>query len=426
MEVKTKQDRIVKLAEEHAGEALVSIHHNIDEKWLKTAYESLPWDKAPGADEVTKAEYGERLDENLTELLRQVRTRTYRAPAVKRVEIAKGTSGEKRKLGLPSFEDKVLQKSFVMLVDGIFEREFHDFSYGFRRGKSAHDAVKDLWEKLGWTGKWIIDLDIQKFFDTIDHMKLREMFSKRIKDGVLNKLVLGWLKAGVMKEGIWETSGTGTPQGGIVSPLLANLYLHEVLDTWFVTEVQHRLKGKSGMVRYADDAVLYFEREEDAERVMEVLGKRLEKFGLKLHPEKTHLQNFEKPEGREKKETFDFLGFTYYWGKSRKGKRIIKLKTSRKKLPLKLRSLKEWLKKNRHISRQEQHEKLSAKLRGLYNYYGVSYNVKSLMTMLYEATKMWRKSLKRTSRRRKLSWKKFRNYLEVHPLPKPRIMHKFF
>ncbi len=424
--VKPKLNRIAELARKYRDEPIQSIHHHMDRWWLEDAYHQLKANKAAGIDKVTKEEYGENLAENLEDLITRVRSQTYRAPAVKRVEIPKPGSDELRPLGIPSFEDKVLQKGFVMLVEPVFEEMFYEFSYGFRPGKSQHEAIHTLFKDLGWRGGWVIDLDIRRFFDTIDHRHMREFFSKRITDGVLNTLVLGWLKAGTVKNGAWEASEEGTPQGGNVSPLLANLYLHEVLDDWFVKEVQPRLKSNGGMVRYADDAVMYFDRKEDAERVLAALGKRLDRYGLELHPEKTRLLDFTQPRGGDKQSTFSFLGFTYYWGKSRSGKRVIKLKTESKRQTAKKKALTDWIKENRHLPRAEQHQILSAKLRGLYHYYGVSDNIGSLYTLSFHARIAWRKWLNRTGRKRDMSWRQFNFYLAAHPLPEPKVYHPLY
>lgn len=425
--VTPKPNRIAELARKYRDEPLKSIHQYMDRWWLEDAFHQLNAKKAPGIDRVTKDQYGENLAVNLEDLINRVRSRTYRAPAVKRVEIPKPGSDELRPLGIPSFEDKVLQKGFVMLVEPVFEDIFYSFSYGFRPGKSAHQAIQYLFKELGWDGKWVIDLDIRKFFDTIEHQHMLEFFSKRIKDGVLNGLVLGWLKAGIVQDGRWKATEEGTPQGGNVSPLLANLYLHVVLDDWFAKEVQPRLRGNSGMVRYADDAVLYFDRKEDAERVMKVLHKRLEKFGLQLHPEKTRLIDFTTAQAKDRKRsTFNFLGFTFYWGKSRRGKPVIKLKTEKKRKIGKKAALTDWIKANRHLPRSDQHQMLRAKLRGLYQYYGVSDNINVLHSLRRHVLFTWRKWLNRTGRNAPMSWKKFNFYLEAHPLPMPKVYHRLY
>ena len=298
---------IANLAEHFAGRALESIHHKLDKWLLSEAHRQLKARKAPGIDGVTKTEYATGLSERLDDLVNRVRSLTYRAPPVRHVEIPK-PDGSTRPLGIPTYEDKVLQKAFVLLVEPVFEREFRDCSYGYRKGHNCHQAIRAVDRAIGSGCHWIIELDIRNYFGSIPHQPLREMFRRRIKDGVLNRLILGWLKAGVLREGEWEKSEYGTPQGGIVSPLLANLYLHEVLDVWFEDEVKPRLKGPAQLVRYADDAVLCFQHEEDATRVLEVLGKRLAKYGLTLHPDKTRLVDYRKPPqggGKEGSKTTD-------------------------------------------------------------------------------------------------------------------------
>jgi group II intron reverse transcriptase/maturase len=428
--VKTVRHRIATLAEHHASEGLTSIHHYLDKWWMAEAYRQIAAGKAPGIDGVTKAEYGEGLSHRLEDLVNRVRSRSYKAPPVKRAQIPKG-NGEYRNLGLPTLEDKVLQKSFVMLVEPIFEREFYDCSYGFRAGRNPHQAVKALHKKVGDRRMhWVIDLDLRKYFDTIPHLKLREMFSRRIRDGVLNKLVLGWLKAGVLHEEQVTTSKEGTPQGGIVSPLLSNLYLHEVLDDWFVREVQPRMKGAAQMVRYADDAVLCFEQEEDAKRVLAVLGKRMAKYGLKLHPEKTKLVDFRPPQWGQRKGrgSFSFLGFCFYWGRSRKGRAIVKLKTAKERWTRTAKTQGEWLRRNRHQPVATQHAQLSVKLRGHFQYFGVTFNSRAPRNLVEEVKKRWRVCLNRRGGRKGWSWERFASLLVTYPypLPRPRIIHHLF
>lgn len=411
------RNRIAELAERYKGEALSSIHHYLDMNVLMWSYLELDPKKSAGVDGVTKEEYGKNLTENLTELLNQVKGCTYIAPPVRRVEIPKG-NGETRPLGIKSFEDKVLEKAITFLIEPIFEREFLGISYGFRPGKSPHDALRALDKGLSWEGKWVIDLDIRKFFDRIPHDKLMESFSKRIGDGVLKYIVTGWLKAGTMKGKSYEKSTQGTPQGGIISPLLANLYLHDALDTWFEEVVKERMKGTCGMVRYADDAILYFEEERDAKRVMKVLGKRLGKYGLELHPEKTKLLDYRRPQSLKRGSrgpSFDFLGFTNYWGRSRFGYTVKKVKTSSKKMQMKLNEMYSWLKKMRHEPRWKQKEKLRMKLRGILNYQAVSGNMKSLYAFLNQTVRMWYKWLNRRGGAR-MSWARFKEYLEKEPL----------
>jgi group II intron reverse transcriptase/maturase len=392
------------------------------------AYRRLKPNKAPGIDGVSKAEYGEGLSQRLEDLVNRVRSRTYRAPPVKRVEIPKG-NGEFRPLGLLNLEDKVLQKGFVMLVEPVFEREFYDCSHGFRPRRSPHQAIKALWRHVVEEGMhWVIDLDLRKYFDTIPHHLLREMFGRRIRDGILNKLVLGWLKAGVFHEEEVTISDTGTPQGGIVSPLLSNLYLHEVLDHWFAQEVQPRMRGAAQMARFADDAVLCFQRKEDAQRVLAVMGKRMAKYGLTLHPEKTKLVDFRPPQWGQSKGrgSFDFLGFCFHWALTRKGRAVVKFKTARERFTRKVKELSEWLRDNRHEPVVEQHAQLSAKIRGHLQYYGVSFNSKALGNFVCEVRRRWRRWLARRGGKTYWSWKRMESFLTTFPLPTPRIIHNLF
>jgi len=275
---------------------------------------------------------------------------------------------------------------------------------------------------------WVIDLDLRKYFDTIPHLPLREMFRRRIRDGVLNKLVLGWLKAGVLHEGKVTISEAGTPQGGIVSPLLSNLYLHEVLDDWFVREVQPGLKGAARVVRFADDAVICFRHKEDAERVLGQLEERMRRYGLKLHPEKTKLVDFRPPTGGQGKGagSFNSLGFCFYWGRTRGGRAVVKLKTARDRLMRKIKATGEWLRDHRHEPVAEQHAQLSAKIRGHLQYYGVSFNSKSLWSFVNEVSRRWWRWLARRGGKRYWSWERMESFLATYPLPSPRIIHRLY
>jgi group II intron reverse transcriptase/maturase len=285
--VLTKRHRIAEIASKLPNERLVSLSQHIDIWWLYTAFVRTRKDGAKGIDGQTAEDYQAHLRENLESLVERVKSGSYKAPPVRRVYIPKGSGNEKRPIGIPTFEDKVLQRALVMVLEPIYEQSFHDFSYGFRPGKNQHQALERLWCGLMENkGGWVIDLDIRKFFDTLDHTVLREILDKRIGDGVVRRLIDKWLKAGVMEAGELSYREEGTPQGGVISPMLSNIYLHEVLDEWFVREVQPRMKGKSFMVRFADDAVLGFETKADAERVMAVLPKRFAKYGLTGHPEK--------------------------------------------------------------------------------------------------------------------------------------------
>jgi group II intron reverse transcriptase/maturase len=275
-------------------------------------------------------------------------------------------------------------------------------------------------------GGWVIEVDIRKYFDCVDHGKLGEIVRERIRDGEILRLIGKWLNAGVLEEGRKTLPEAGTPQGGVISPMLANIYLHKVLDLWFEKEVQPRLQGQAFLVRYADDAVLSFASERDAKRVMEILPKRFEKYGLKLHPDKTRLLEFKPPFSGKRRETFDFLGWTHYWGKTRKGQWMMKHKTMRARLSRALKRMNQWMKLVRHREIEQQQEALKEKLMGHYNYYGISGNSKALKSFYYQTERLWRKWLGRRSQRAKRSWEWFAQLLRSNPLPQPRIKVRLY
>jgi len=425
----TKRQRIAKAAEKYAGESLSSLAHFIDVPWLYCAYEWTRKDGAVGIDGVTSAEYEVGLMGKLQNLENLLKSGEYRAPPVKRVNIPKaGSRTEKRPIGIPTYEDKILQRAIAMVLEPIFEREFYDFSYGFRPKKSAHHALERLWkESMGMNGGYVIDMDISKYFDTIDHKLLREMLSRRVSDGVITRVIGKWLNAGVMDGDKRLYPGKGTPQGGVISPLLSNLFLHEVLDDWFVRTVKPRLRGKASMVRYADDAVIMCELKEDADRIYKVLGLRFGKYGLKIHPEKTRLLDFRKPgkEQRKGNSSFTFLGFTHYWTKSRKGNWIVGRKTDRNRFKRAINVINTWCRMNRGLKIREQWEALKAKIIGHYVYYGISLNSRSISEFFQRVESIWLKWLNRRGRRRSRNWDAFKDYLKGWPLPKPRIVHSY-
>ena len=426
--VKKLQHWITKLAERLSGQPLTSIHHKLDLSLLAEAHHQLGRRKATGIDGVSKTDYEDGIVPKLQWLLDKVRSQTYRAPAVRRVDIPK-PDGTTRPLGVPTYEDKVLQKAFVFLVEPVFEKEFHDGSYGYRPGRTQHDALRAVDRAIGDRHHWIIELDIKGYFDSIPHSQLREMFSHRIQDGVLNRLVLGWLKAGVMKEGNWQASEAGTPQGGIVSPLLANLYLHDVLDQWIEKDVKPVLRNGVRLIRYADDALLCFRDQSDAQRVYHVLSKRFGKYGLTLHPEKTKLLDFRPPTMREEgaSETFNFLGFTHYWGRTRTGGWSPKLKTEGKRLRRKLQEIGEWCRKNQHRPISEQQAKLRQKVSGHIDYYGVSHNTPALYRFERGVLSTWRKWLNRRGSPKRITLSPAWDAMRArHPWVKIRVKHRLW
>lgn len=436
MSVFTKQQRIAELARRSPQMGFTSLAYLMDIDWLKAAFHRTRKDGAPGVDGQTWAEYAKNLEANLQSLLDRAKSGTYRAPPVRRVHIPKaGSTTETRPIGIPTLEDKVLQRAVVMLLEPIYEQDFDPGSYGFRPGRSAHQALEDLWKQtMDAGGGWILEVDIRKFFDTLDHAHLREFFQLRVRDGVLNRLIGKWLKAGVMEEGNVSYPEAGSPQGGVISPLAANVYLHHVLDTWFRQEVQPRLSGRAHLIRYADDFVILFTHEEDARRVLEVLPKRFGKYGLAIHPDKTRLVPFhcppskadgDKDDQNARPGTFDLLGFTHYWGRTRRGGWAVMRQTASKRLSRAVRSIAHWCRAHRHRPVCEQHATLSQKVRGHYAYYGITGNARALQCFLYAVHRAWRQWLTRRNRLREMTWDRFNRLLERYRLPPPRIIHSY-
>lgn len=434
--ISTKLQKIAKLAREAPDLALTTLAHHIDIEFMHEAYRRTRKSGAVGVDGQTAEEYAGNLEINLSSLLDRFKSGNYRAPAVRRVHIPKGDGRRTRPIGIPTFEDKVLQRAVTMILGTIYEQDFLDGSYGFRPGRSAHQALSALREGLmTMGGGWVLEVDIASFFDTLDHGHLRSFLDRRVRDGVLRRQIDKWLKAGVLEEGVVYHPETGTPQGGVISPLLANVYLHEVLDQWFEEVVQPRLDGKAFLVRYADDFVLVFQSERDARRVHAVLPKRFAKYGLRLHPEKTRLVRFRQPPPRGKKrsstkevrpEAFDLLGFTHYWGLSRNGHWIIKRRTARLRLTRALQKIRRWCRVHRHWSVADQRAALAQQLRGHYAYYGITGNGRALACLYYETRRAWRMWLNRRSQRNDMTWARFVRLLARHPLPEPRVVHSVY
>jgi group II intron reverse transcriptase/maturase len=431
--VSTKLQRIAKLAREAPDMAFTSLSHHIDIEWLREAHRRTRKDGAPGVDGQTAREYEVGLEEKLQSLLDRAKSGTYQAPPVKRVHIPKGTGTETRPIGIPTLEDKILQRAVAMELEAVYEQDFLDCSYGFRPGRSAHQALQALWDQtMATRGGWVVEVDIRKFFDTLDHVQLRSILSRRVRDGVLLRLIGKWLNAGVLEGGELSFPETGTPQGGVISPLLANIYLHEVLDVWFERDVRPRLRGQATLIRYADDFVIVFTDEMDARRVMAVLPKRFDKYGLTLHPDKTRLILFRPPEdrkgpgsdrGAKEPGSFDLLGFTHFWGRSRRGNWVVKRKTAKGRFGRALRRIAEWCRKVRHWPIPEQHKGLRQKLQGHYGYYGITGNSQALVRFKFEVERIWRKWLGTRSWHAPQSWVWFMDLLRRHPLPPPRAVH---
>jgi RNA-directed DNA polymerase len=427
--VSTNRERIATLAKQSPEMAFTSLNHYLDFDWFLRACILTRKDGATGVDGQTYEDYREELRINLESLLERAKSGSYQAPPVRRAYIPKGDGKETRPIGIPTLEDKILQRAVVMLLDAIYEQDFHEGSYGFRPGRSAHQALDDLRETLmHWDGGWVYEVDIRKCFDTLSHFHLREFLQRRIRDGVVLRLIGKWLRAGVMEDGTIHYPEVGSPQGGCISPLLANVYLHYVLDEWFEQEVKPRLLGPAKLIRYADDFVLIFRNESDAKRVADVLGKRFAKYGLALHPDKTRLVPFRRPPLRpgagskiQTPGTFDLLGFTVYWGRTLRGGQAVKFRTAASRLRRVARAFNLWCRTNRHLPIPEQHEALKRKLIGHYRYFGRPSNSSALVRMLRLVRRLWHKWLSRRSWAGFLSWQQFNRILQRYPLPFPRI-----
>ncbi len=426
----TKRHWIDELARRKPGGVLCSLNHVIDFEWMREAYLQTRKDGATGIDGVTAADYEANLEANLRDLRERIMSGRYHAPPVRRTYIPKA-DGSQRPLGIPTFEDKIAQRAIAMVLEAIYEQDFLPCSYGFRPGRSAHQALRELFGVITRQGQyWVIEVDVRKYFDSIPHSELRAILDQRVTDGVIRRMIDKWLNAGVLEDGSLRLATEGTPQGGVISPMLANIFLHHVLDQWFETEVKPRLSGPCTLVRFADDFVMTFKNHHDAKRVMEVLGKRLGRFGLSLHPDKTRFIDFRpaRPGGTHadgKAPAFDFLGFTHTWMKSQKGKNVVRQRTAKGRLARALVAVNDGCRKNRHQPIPDQHAKLSAKLIGHYAYYGITGNSEHLGRYFQQVTRAWKKWLERRTRGQPLTWAVFSAFLQRHPLPRPRIVRSY-
>ena len=405
-----------------------SLHHVIDLEWMHEAYRRTRKDGAVGVDGVTAADYETELEGNLESLLNRIKAGSYYAPPVRRQYIPKA-DGRKRPLGIPTLEDKVAQRAILMLLEPIYEADFLPCSYGFRPGRCAHDALDALRTGVMEQGhRWVIDADISDYFDSIEHRHLRSFLDLRIKDGVVRRMIDRWLKAGVLEEGTVKRSDTGAQQGGVLSPLLSNVFLHHVLDEWFGREANPRLRGSCQLVRFADDVVLTFADRHSGERMLAVLGKRLGRYGLELHPTKTRYVDFRPPRrpGHEADATFDFLGFTHVWGRSRKGRTVVRQVTAKSRYARAVKAVHGWCKRNRHLPIKQQQEYLSRVVRGHCGYYGVTGNGKRIGWFRTQVARSWRKWLSRRRRAGGLNWDRMNEVLKRHPLPPATVMRSIY
>lgn len=420
--------RLLKVAERarrHPEERILGLAHLIDEAALERAYCRLRTDGAVGVDGVTVEAYGERLAENLRALRDRMKAGKYRHQMIRRVHIPKD-DGRTRPIGISATEDKVVQGALREVLEAIFEQDFLPCSYGFRPRRSAHDAIREIHRIVAQGSmNYVLEADIKSFFDSLDRKRLMEMLRARIADEKLMHLVGKCLHVGVLDGVEYEEPEMGTTQGSSLSPMLGNVYLHHVLDVWYEREVKPRLHGRSALVRYADDFVIAFQREEDAALVMALLGPRMGAFGLTLHPAKTRLLRFQPPSdngGGKGSVTFDFLGFTLLWKRTLRGKWRLSCRTRRARLRRAIHRAAEWCRRHRHHPVKEQHAMLSRKLVGHYNYFGVNGNLAALRSLLFQVQRAWQKWLNRRSQNARMRWKRFNELLLVLPLPRPRVM----
>jgi group II intron reverse transcriptase/maturase len=433
-ELETKLVKIAQVAKERPKEQFTSLIHLLNEKTLLECHHELKGNKAVGVDEVTKAEYDENLYTNIHKLHESLRNMAYKPQPVRRVYIPKPGSAKKRPLGIPSYEDKIVQLAVSKILTAIYEQDFLKSSYGFRPDLGCHDALRALNTTL-MTNKinWVVDADISGFFDHVDHDWMMKCLEVRIKDSRLLRLIKRMLKAGMMEEGKFHRTEQGTPQGGIISPVLANLYLHYVLDLWFERVLKRQYTGNAYIIRYADDFVCCFQFEGEARNFYHRLKDRLGKFKLEIAPEKSKMIEFglfasrnRKKQGNGKPETFDFLGFTHYCGCSRNGKFRVKRRTSKKKFQASILRMKQWIKDNRTMPIKQILNTMKPKLLGYYRYYGITDNGPKLSQYWYNTMKLLFKWINRRSQRNSYTWEKFLLLLKRNPLPTPRIYVDIF
>ena len=397
----------------------------VDEACLTRSHGRIRKDAAVGVDQVTAAAYGEHLERHVRDLHERLKTGRYRHQPIRRVHIPKD-NGQTRPIGVSCVEDKVVQGALREVLETVYEQDFMDCSHGFRPRRGAHGAIRAL-NKAVWSGKvrFILEADIVSFFDSIDRTLLMNMLRDRIADESLMRLVGKCLHVGVLDGSAYSELDGGTAQGSSLSPLLGNIYLHNVLDVWFAAEVQPRLRGHSTLVRYADDFVIGFETKEDAEAVMAALVKRMARYGLALHPGKTRLFPFEPPRGDNEgkgSDNFDFLGFTLYWHRTRSGRWAMWCKTRRGRLAKSIKAIADWCRCHRHLPVSEQHVALVRRMVGHFNYFGVNGNMRSMEAVVEAVKKEWFKWLNRRSQKAHLNWQRFVALLERYPMPVPRIV----
>jgi group II intron reverse transcriptase/maturase len=429
----TKLERIAEISANTRKPEFTSLYHHINAEMLKQCHRELDGNKAVGIDKVTKTEYEVNLEENISNLLNRLRNKSYKPLPSLRVFIPKG-NGKTRPLGIASYEDKIVHLSVKKILEAIYEPRFLRNMYGFRPRRGCHDAIKEVHDRM-YSGKinYVVDADIKGFFDHMNHDWIMKFLGVYIKDPNILWLIKKYLKAGVMTDGVFQESIDGSAQGNIMSPVIANIYMHNVLMLWYKIIFSKEVKGDSFIVIYADDFIAGFQYKWKAEKYYEQLKIRMAKFNLELEDSKSRLLEFgkfaesnRKSRGEGKPETFDFLGFTFYCGRSRRGYPCIKLQTSRKKFRQKLKDTKKWLYENRTMPVKEMIKALNLKLIGHYRYYGVSFNGKMVTNFLHRVQKFLCKTLNRRSDKKSYNWDGYTEMLKYYQLAKPKIYFKLF
>ena len=426
--METKLARIAAVAKNKPEERFTSLIHLINREMLMQCHQEMKTNKAAGVDEVTKAAYEMNLEENIDNLLDSMKRQAYQPQPARRVYIPKAGTDQKRPLGIPAYEDKLVQAALGKILNAIYEQDFLECSFGFRPGRGCHDALKVLDRIVNKPNiRYVVDTDIRSFFDHMDHDWMKTFIAHRIEDKNLRRLMARLLKAGIIEAGIRYDTPQGAPQGGCCSPIMANVYLHYVIDLWFEKAVRKHSKGQAYMVRYADDGIFCFETKEDALRFYEALKRRLAKFNLEISEEKTSIVELRKGEDEaDDSGTFDFLGFTHYVGKDSKGRKRVQRKTSKKKYKASVSRCKEWLKRNRVLPAKELMKKLNSKIQGHCNYYGVTGNRRAVGNFIDEVRSMLFKWMNRRSQKKSFNWEIYVRFLKDYPLPKAKVKVNLF
>lgn len=435
--METKLARIAEAARMRPNEKFTSLAHLINEETIMECHKGMSKKKAAGVDKVTKEEYELNLENNVRDLINRMKRQAYKPQAVRRVYIPKPGTDKKRPLGIPAYEDKLVQAALAKILNAIYEQDFLECSFGFRPNRGSHDALKVLDKILNKREiNYVVDADIKGFFDHVDQEWLMKFLQHRIIDPNILRLVARLLKSGIVEAGISYDTPEGTPQGGVCSPILGNIYLHYVLDLWFEKSVRKNSRGKAYMVRYADDIVFCFQYEEDAKEFYSQMIERLGKFNLEVAQEKTKIISLNKDikddeersgsDGCKQSNSFDFLGFTHYIGKDKNGAKRMKRKTSKKKYKASLLRVKEWIRKNRHMPAKYFMKKLKVKLQGYIRYYGITDNKYAVSNFIDEVKKLIFKWLNRRSQRRSFNWDKFNLFLKKYPLPRAKTYVRIF